>query len=145
MNQCNTEFVKQKEIRQVVKERTFYADRKFKFLKHDFLRYIQFETLFRLLIRSQTKTSFVFLYFLFLDYHNQRIIVNGTTSTTEIGQDEIKIIRHQFISRINSIYNVALNKYGSDKQLWLLAFDFAKRYSENITSKILKAIILHPN
>lgn len=51
-----------KEIRQIVKERTFYADRKFKFLKHDYLRYIQFETkLFRLImLRSQTKISLVF-------------------------------------------------------------------------------------
>ena len=39
-----------------------------------------------------------------------------------------------------------MDKYGNDKQLWLLSFDFAKRYSEKISrTKFLKALLLHPN
>eukprot|EP01083_Nonionella_stella_P134663 409663_1 len=55
-------------------------------------------------------------------------------------------IRKRFISRINYIYNIALNRYSSDKQLRLLSFDFAKRYSERISrGKFLKALLLHPH
>jgi len=110
------------EIRQIVKQRTFYADRKFIYTKHDFLRYIQFENkLFRLvMLRAQTKPN--------------------------LEVDVIKTIRRKFIGRINAIYNVALDRFGNDKQLWLLSFDFAKRYSERISrSKFLKALQLHPN
>eukprot|EP01084_Bolivina_argentea_P299349 515992_1 len=110
------------EIRQIIKERTFYADRKFKFSKHNFLRYIQFENkLFRLsMLRCQAKKN--------------------------LHKNDIDSIRKLFISRINSIYNMSLSRYSSDKQLWLLSFDFAKRYSERISrAKFLKALLLHPN
>eukprot|EP01083_Nonionella_stella_P184987 673326_1 len=112
----------QREIRQIIKERTYFADRKFKYSKHDFLRYIQFENkLFRLvLLRTQSRK--------------------------DLNKNDIISIRKRFISRINYIYNIALNRYSSDKQLWLLSFDFAKRYSERISrAKFLKALLLHPH
>ncbi|ETO12374.1 U3 snoRNP protein -like protein [Reticulomyxa filosa] len=112
----------QTEIRHVLKQRTYYAQNKFKFSKQDFLRYLQYETkLFGLLtLRAQKKQTTTW--------------------------NDMKRIRSTFIRRIDGVYDLALSKHGKDRQLWHLSFEFSKKYSNPISRrKFLKALLLHPH